>query len=154
MSPALDSVPQGVLVALVGLIFLAFLLLIWTFLRWMKNVFRNRLPRPFLGEGPNMEWAQTKKAELEERQTNLTPTTYGMHEEAATWLKESEEVLREDEPHRGSQSGTEVGPLILEDSVQGDKEALLKEWLSESGHIDDEWAENLVRRMRPSEESE
>ena len=53
MESIADSISVQGKIAIGGLILVGLLLLGIIFLWWLKNVFLQRLPRPFLGEGPN-----------------------------------------------------------------------------------------------------
>ena len=55
--------PLGIAATVVILLPVAVVLVV-SIVWWVKNVGRHRIPRPFLGDGPNVEWAEMKKAEL------------------------------------------------------------------------------------------
>ena len=108
---------------------------------WIKNVLRHRLPKPFLGEGPNLEWAELKRAEL--KATTIEP------EDPSTTSKDlGSSVSSSGIPQAdiyGLQLGRNGGDsphLTLEHTI--DHDSLLQAWLAETGHIDDEWAEKLL----------
>ncbi|MCH8878192.1 MAG: hypothetical protein IIA89_15480 [Chloroflexi bacterium] len=120
------------------------------FLWWIKNVLRHRLPKPFLGEGPNLEWAELKRAEL--KATTIEP------EDLSTTLKDlGSSVSSSGIPQAdtyGLQFGRNGGDsphLTLEHSI--DDDSLLQAWLAETGHIDDEWAEKLLGKKGSTEET-
>ncbi len=115
---------------------------------WIKNVFRHRLPRPFLGDGPNLEWAELKRAEL--KATTIEP------EDLSTTSKDlGSSVLSSGAPQAdtyGLQFGRNGGDsphLTLEYTI--DHDSLLQAWLAETEHIDDEWAEKLLGREGSTE---
>ena len=111
------------------------------FLWWIKNVLRHRLPKPFLGEGPNLEWAELKRAEL--KATTIEP------KDLSTTLKDLGSSVSSSGIPQSDTYGLQLGrnggdnpPLTLEHTI--DHDSLLQAWLAETGHIDDEWAEKLL----------
>ena len=110
---------------------------------WIKNVLRHRLPRPFLGDGPNLEWAELKRAELKAAMIKT--------EDLSTTSKYSGSSVSSGSIPGADTYGPQFGrngegnPLVtLEHTI--DHESLLQAWLAETGHIDDEWAEMLLGR--------
>ena len=151
MSPALDSLPLWDFVAPAVVVLLGVFLVGGIFFWWGKNVLRNRLPRPFLGDGPNMEWAEMKKAELDAHKFNSAPMTDDLSE-GAYWLPEHEDPIEKAESTGFDQNGPDDEMAEFEASVAGNEEALLIEWMKESDHIDDPWVKRLLEKKRTSEE--
>ena len=120
------------------------------FLWWIKNVLRHRLPKPFLGDGSNLEWAELKRAELK--------ATRIESEDLSTTSKDlGSSVSSSGIPQAdtyGLQFGRNGGDnphLTLEHSI--DDDSLLQAWLAETEHIDDEWAEKLLGKKGSTEET-
>ena len=117
---------------------------------WIKNVLRHRLPKPFLGDGPNLEWAELKRAELKAttiKTEDLSTTSNGLGPSVSSSIIPQEDTY-------GSQFGRNGGDnsqIILEETI--DHESLLQAWLAETGHSDDEWAEKLLGKEGPIEET-
>ena len=108
---------------------------------WIKNVLRHRLPKPFLGDGPNLEWAELKRAELKE--TTEEPEVLSTTPKDLGSSVTSSGIPQADT--YGPQFGRDGGDnphITLEHTI--DHESLLQAWLAETGHIDDEWAEKLL----------
>jgi len=108
---------------------------------WIKNVLRHRLPKPFLGHGSNLEWAELKRAEL--KATTIEPV------DLSTTSKDlGSSVLSSGIPQAdtyGLQFGRNGGNsphLAFEHTI--DHNSLLQAWLAETEHIDDEWVEKLL----------
>lgn len=138
-------------IAIIALVLVGALLVGRILLRWLNNVFLHRLPRPFLGDGPNMEWAVKKRAELEEGKLTIEPSIYEPSEPVSWYLEE-----RGDEPKpeasNDNRDGSEGGNFAVEGLIGEDEESLLMSWLQETGHIDDSWAEKLLEKRESTEE--
>ena len=77
-----------------GLIFLGTLFLDGLFLggnglTWLKIALSTRIPRPFLGEGTNLDWAERKRAEIVKDGAEVPRKVYEPGE-ALPWLRSSE----------------------------------------------------------------
>ena len=128
---------------------------------WLRIVLTMRLPKPMLGEGPNVEWAERMSAELanagmslRERGLPETPMdganapTKGpplapIHETSAGTPRAG--------PSLGA-SSTEA-PSADEEDLSGvdspvaqEHAPLLKRWMETSARDDDEWARRVLRR--------
>ena len=117
---------------------------------WIKNVLRHRLPRPFLGDGSNLEWAELKRAEL--MATTIEPEDLSTTSKDVDSSNSSSGNLQTDT--YGLQFGGNGGDsphLALEHTI--DVDSLLQAWLAETGHIDDEWAEKLLGKEGSTEET-
>ena len=69
---------------------------------WLKIGLVMRIPRPFLGEGSNREWAEQKRAELEAGQFSPDTPPHLIPSQAIAWWK-CEQHARQESPHAGSQ---------------------------------------------------
>ena len=120
-------------------------LVIW----WVQNVGRHRIPRPFLGEGPNVEWAEKKRAELAAANLGREPAkshSAGSSPDPTDEL-EFDPVLHAD---RSGENGRDAASHLPQRPVEGHEE-LLQAWLDETGHADDEWAEKIFNDREKSE---
>ncbi len=114
---------------------------------WLKIAFLVRTPRPFLGEGPNIEWAERKREEL--------VTGFAGPQSAIA----DADVTASGSDDLGSSSiaqkspGYGFDPLSRADPAsrtpeEAAEESLLRSWLEKTGHAEDAWAEKLLRRRR------
>lgn len=116
---------------------------------WLKIGLLMGVPRPFLGDGSNKEWAERKRAELEAR----------LEVDGAPHLKPGEAIAlwgggRVDGSAKMGSAGADGELKVAEVAIEppgGDADrALLKAWLEGSGHGDDAWAEKLIGRQKGS----
>ena len=141
------------LLSLPGVIFLAIalaavlILLVRVVWWWVTNVAQHRIPRPFLGEGANVEWAELKRAELEAGGLALEPKDLSVSDFDSESIGRSRgrtSSLGSRSNANGNDSGQQFENIMSQ-------ERLLQAWLSETGHTDDEWAEKLLGDSRKSE---
>lgn len=135
-----------------ALILVGLLLLGIIFLWWEKNVFLYRLPRPFLGEGPNREWSEKKRVELEKGELSPGPRIYESSQ-AISWFPEGSETQAEPEPSSVGQDGSEDGHSAIEALISEDQQTPLRSWLMETGPIEHAWAEKLLGKRERSEKT-
>ena len=84
----------GILASLLGLLFLAGLVADGLFLQgngftWVKIALVTIVPRPFLGEGSNREWAERKRAELEAGKLSPDTPPHLIPSQAISWWREN-----------------------------------------------------------------
>ena len=109
---------------------------------WLKLLLSMRTPRPFLGEGSNLEWAERKRAEIEVGLA-ASPTRKLSPGEALPWM-------------RRETSEANQGALLPIDQVEMDEalpqeEELLRAWL-EAGHEHNAWVGRMLERKRAKKE--
>jgi len=116
-------------------------------LSWLKIAALTRIPRPFLGEGSNKEWAERKRRELTEGELASGPRIY-QPSEAIPWMRPESEIAPEaTDPSNSNGQDPEVPETIEEN------EKLLESWLAETGHSEDAWAERLLSKRPTSRET-
>lgn len=119
-------------------------LLVW----WVKNVGRHKFPQPFLGEGSNAEWAESKRAELAEGGPDFDPQLSqfeGPIIVPSDGIESKSHSLTLDSVE-SRDNGDKSGRMVHEASNE-----LMQQWLEETGHTDDDWAEKLLGDREPSE---
>jgi hypothetical protein len=172
----------AVLGSFVGMLFLAGLVVDGLFLQgngftWVKIALVTIVPRPFLGEGSNREWAERKRAELEAGQLSPDTPPRLVPSQAISWWREDQDGKQG--AHGGDahevEAGLQCGDRPRAESADhlpagGDgqqphlapaieppsddiERALLQSWLNGSGHSDDAWAEKLLGRKNNSLEA-
>ena len=104
-------------------------------LTWIKIAILTRIPRPFLGLGPNHEWAARKQDELKEG--------IGSKPQIVSTLDDAVISPREHESDTRSKLG-ERTDLQIDASLSDQSQELLASWLENSEHSEDEWAEKLL----------
>ena len=75
---------------------------------WLKIGLIMRIPRPFLGEGSNREWAERKRAELEAGQLSPDTPPHLIPSEAITWWKGHQNTEPPVEVKAGTKSNGEA----------------------------------------------
>ena len=141
MSTATSNLsPIGTLLIAAVVIFVVISLSVVSLWR-IKNVLRHRLPRPFLSDGPNLQWAELKRAELK--------ATTIKTEDLSTTSKDSGSSVSSSSIQQADTYGLQFGRnggdnphVTLEHTI--DHDSLLQAWLAETGHVDYEWAEKLL----------
>lgn len=133
----------GVGVSLVGIFVLVGvlvdgLLLDGNGLTWLKIAGLMRIPRPFLGDGANHEWAERKRSELKAGLFSRDHRVLNP-QEAISWFP------RDVNGGRGivvapGEGPDQAGPEIS----SGDQEKLLKAWLEGNSHREDEWVKKIL----------
>ncbi len=117
---------------------------------WIKNVLRHRIPKPFLGDGSNMEWAELKRSEL--MATTIGPKDLSTTSKDVGSSSSSSGILQADT--YGLQFGRNGGDsphLALENTI--DDDSLLQCWLDSTGHSEDAWAKKLLGKRHASKQS-
>ena len=133
--PLFGQIILGGVVLLLGLV--ALQVVVW----WCRNVLVHRLPKPFLGDDANMEWAETKRAELAQGRLSIDVR------------KRSGNGHPSNDPHSTAAAVRGNKPLLAHRTgFDDDHPALLMAWLTETRHIHDEWAEKLLARPDPANE--
>jgi len=114
---------------------------------WIKIVFFTWMPRPFPGEGDNLEWAEQKRAEMlaGRRKRHRDGPPSGGHAHALP--DPSRELGRPpDTPEEDGRSLRESLPI--EARLDERDETVLMSWLEKTGHQEDAWATKLIGRKR------
>jgi len=122
------------------------LLLSGSGLTWVKIGALTLAPRPFLGDGPNREWAERKRHELE---TGRRRTGQSVHNpaEASPWFEEGESSDDSGQkPNERRRYLRETGRPRA-DRISDEQQAkLLEAWLASTAHQDDAWARKLLAK--------
>jgi hypothetical protein len=169
----------AILASALGLLFLVGLVADGLFLQgngftWLRIALIMRIPKPFLGEGSNREWAEQKRAELEAGQLAPDTPPHLQPQQAIAWWKGGEaehQAARDpasgdgqpespsgsspsdrDGHRRNPAPAVETLPAIEPPSDEIER-ALLESWLNGSGHSDDAWAEKLLGRKNTNLEA-
>ena len=135
LSPNVSAVMIGLAIVAAG--FIGFVI-VW----WIKNVLRHRLPKPFLGDGSNVEWAEQKRSEIAAGGIAYDPE---MIDDAG-----HSDVNASDSDLETESMGVSIGgnnnhsEKNSSGSLSINEDDLLHSWLSDSSHADDEWAEKLL----------
>jgi hypothetical protein len=116
-------------------------------LTWLKIAILTRIPRPYLGEGSNKDWAERKRRELTEGELAPGPRTY-QPSEALPWMRAEAEIAPEASGPVNSNGQDPEVPETIEEH-----EKLLESWLAETGHSEDAWAERLLSKRPTSRET-
>mgnify|MGYP000140782932 CR=1 FL=1 len=87
----------AVLVSIAGALFLAGLVVDGLLLQgngftWLKIGLVMRIPKPFLGEGSNREWAERKRAELEAGQLSPDTPPHLVPSQAISWWRDDQDA--------------------------------------------------------------
>lgn len=118
---------------------------------WLKNVLRHRLPKPFLGEGTNMEWAELKRAELMSTKIESEDISTTTPEDVGPSIWSGGIPQKDIDGLHSDRNGGDSQHLSREHAFNN--ESLLQAWLAETGHIDDDWAEKLFGNEGQIEET-
>jgi hypothetical protein len=137
ISPSVSAVLIGLVILTAG--FIGFVA-IW----WIRNVLRHRLPKPFLGDGSNVEWAEQKRAEIAGVQLAAVPMT-SQSNEAIPWMAGEHLKFRASNREDGDGRHPERESLVESLSSEDDR-LLLMTWLESTSHRDDAWVHNLLGR--------
>ena len=128
------------------------LLSLGVLVRWLSNAVRHRLPRPFLGEGSNIEWAEQKRLEI--AAGLYSPE---QHQEWPNQKRHDQGSGADHVSHSTRQSSDKSRGEFVSDSRKnqtGDpEEKPHRAWLVEPDHIDTRWAERLLGNQEPPEET-
>ena len=135
----------GYVASAVGLLLVVAFLLDGLFLSgngftWLKIAVSVVMPEPFLGHGPNLEWAEKKRAELERKHRGKGQApTEGIP--APALVSSPEAYISEESPNqRGNRE------LPFEASLSDEQATLLRSWLDDDKNGDDQWADRILRR--------
>lgn len=143
MTPTLEGLPQIAGIFLTALVLVVLLTVVRVFVWWAKNVVRHRLPKPFLGEGSNKEWADLKRAELKAGGLDLAGSANGTFR-GNQWMGDDGTGMSDLTATSGISDRLRDRRTIIEAPVGVNEQSLLRDWLAETGHVDDEWAEKLL----------
>ena len=140
----------AILGTLAGLLFLGAhivdgLLLKGDGLNWLKIAVLTRIPRPYLGDGDNAEWARRKRKELETGEELRGPMHYEATD-AIPWLREAEPPI----PDELGEKSNELAEAGNGSSADPNQKELLDSWLKSTGHQEDDWAKRIARRQGKS----
>lgn len=138
----MDSISVQGQVAIAALILISLLLVIKFLMSWLKEVFLHRLPKPYLGDGPNVEWAMKKRAEFEEGKLIFEPSIDEPSEPVAWHLEETGDKPKANDDNL---NGSENWHIDFEAPSGEQEEMLLQSWLKDTNHIDDAWVERLLQ---------
>ncbi|MFQ5943594.1 MAG: hypothetical protein ACE5JF_08580 [Anaerolineales bacterium] len=120
-------------------VFLDGLLLRGDGLTWIKIAVLMRIPRPFLGDGVNEDWARRKRIELEQGSYYQGPAQLDASD-AIPWLREN----KNKSPDGDSKEHIHSDAFEKETDPEVDREKLLESWLSSAGNDQDDWAKRLL----------
>ena len=118
-------------------------------LTWLKIAFLTRVPRPFLGEGSNKEWAERKRREIHAGALAAKPHVYEPSE-AIPWFPtkgqstDIGDIALGEDGKREEPSG-EAGVAAIDSEAQ---RRLLESWLGNTGHSEDGWAQKLLAKRQ------
>ncbi len=138
-------------IAIIALILVSLLLARKFLVSRLKDAFLHRLPKPYLGDGPNMEWAMKKRVELEEGKLISEPSIYEPSEPLAWHLEEGGDEPRS-KAHHDNLDASEDWYFQFEAPSGELDESLLRSWLGETSQINDLWAKRLLEDRDGSEE--
>ena len=142
----------AILTSFFGLLFLGALiidglLLEGNGLTWLKIAVLVRIPRPFIGEGKDRDWAERKRRELNSGTQSKSETPSFKVSEAVAWISQSDSEpnestqIHDSEPSPQREEVTEIA-----DSDAPVEDKLLQSWMQDGGHSEDEWAEKILDR--------
>lgn len=152
MNSLLASVPPAVSAALAVIAIIGATLVGLVLIRWVKGALRPWLPKPFLGEGSNVEWAELKGAEIaaggNTDEEHIGDSTL-RHDGRASGYETVEEANRLSVVKNGKHSDTSSGesPDIIREND------LLSSWLSKAEHPEDQWARRVLGHQEPRKET-
>lgn len=129
MPNLINNVPLIAKLAFGGAVLISVAVALRVVLWRIQNVLVHRLPKPFLGNDSNMEWAETKRIEI---------ATGALDSKVST---QSANGYQQSRPHtlRIELNGNGV-LLSNETDLDEYQEQLLRPRLAEPGRVDDEWA--------------
>ena len=152
MNSPFAPLSSNVSAVLIGLAIVAAGLIGFVIIWWIRNVLRHRLPKPFLGDGLNVEWAEQKRVEIAAGGFANDPEM--INDDGHSDVTASDRGLETDS--RGISIGGR-GNHSYKDSPESlnkiNEEDLLRSWLSDSAHTDDEWAKKLLGDRGPTKGS-
>jgi hypothetical protein len=141
---------------LLGIGFLGALVLDGLFLSgngftWLKIAIIMKVPRPFLGQDTSEEWAQRKREEI-----RLGSKPLSQHEV----LEEDSHAVPVSISSSSGSNGEKDGLSNIAEShsyeeldSEEERVRLLTDWLEETGHSDDPWAEKVLGRQGTSQDN-
>lgn len=116
---------------------------------WLKIVLVMRMPRPFLAEGSNVEWAEKKQAELAAQRSR------GQRKADTQQAPERGPTVSPAHSAEPRAEGNGEHPMTVEMTPEiqrsDDQDTLLRAWLNATDHQDDGWAEKIIGRKRADE---
>lgn len=138
--------PETSRMLLIGIVAIGLGILFLILAKVLRMVFRYWLPKPFLGDGFNNEWAELKKQEMAKSSESNMVLNPG-----SDWPNDDEAYRSREKVSSGSISTSPKTMAYELDDVeeigQGEM-SLLKEWLDDSTHSEDQWVENFYSRTR------
>ncbi len=112
----------------------------------LGNSVAERLPRPFLGEGANVEWAAIKRAELEaDAMASASGTQHGYGSDSWPDIASAKGSFRVAAKQDSDDAHRDI--LAPESSLIENQETLLQDWMTSGDHNDDEWAAKLLSEV-------
>lgn len=148
----LSSIPVSAQIVLGALSLTGVVLLVRILIWWVRNVVRHRLPKPFLGEGSNVEWAEQKRFEIAAGGIAYDPETIDVDGRSDVRASDSDSKTESRGVSIGGDGNhSEKNSFGSHNSINEDD--LLHSWLSNSSHADDEWAEKLLGDGEPTQRS-
>ena len=107
---------------------------------WLKIALSLKVPKPFLGHGTNLEWAEKKRAELDRKhgRKGQTPAD-GIPVPVLESFPEPH-IPNEGPDRRG------IGDLPFEASLSDEQATLLRSWLDDDDDENDQWADRILGR--------
>lgn len=108
---------------------------------WIRSALLERMPKPFLGDDSNSEWAELKRAEL--GSLHLQQTIHAGDEASSNEMSPpfSRPQQTQYDPHERDHLRSERLEHI---EPHSDEHFLVREWLSSMRHPDDDWAAKLL----------
>ena len=148
----LSSTPVSARIVLGALSLIGVVLLVRILIWRVRNVVRHRLPKPFLGEGSNVEWAEQMRFEIAAGRI--------VHDPEMIDVAGNSDVKASDSDPKTESRGVSIGGNgnHSEKNSSGshnsiNEDDLFHSWLSDSSHADDEWAEKLLGDREPTQRS-
>jgi len=116
---------------------------------WLKIAAVTRIPRPFLGEGDNLEWAERKRQEIHHDVPNVSSPEQS-HEEVAIFGSAGT-------PNSHAENGQpDLHPKETDLEVlaaNAEHNRLLASWLENDDQLDGSWAEKVLGKKETSQEN-
>lgn len=118
----------------------------------LRIALATRMPSPILDEGTNLEIAEARKAELEQRHRGIR---FGRKQPVRLEPPPTDDLPgRIDLPANKASNISTGQTATSEAGLDSAQAALLQAWLESMGHADDAWAARLIGRKKPDGDSE
>jgi len=116
---------------------------------WLKIASVTRIPRPFLGEGDNLEWAERKRQEIHHDVSSVSSPEQS-HEEVAIFgsAGTSNSHAENGQPDLHPKE-TDLEVL----AADAEHNRLLASWLENDDQLDGSWAEKVLGKEETSQEN-